>query len=965
MASVITFQDLFPSSTVMRQYAGNGVISFPGAGDARLVAPNSLNCQFAYTNAMAPLVYERLMQMWQRATTSQPFYVETKLSYFTGTTNLRIAGLAIFTTPLLGTPVSFYSYQLGWYKNDAKIHVWYDTPSAESEIVTAVAAADPVSTPNLFRIYWNPYNEPLYIPELNITLQGDYLCFAFSTNAGSTWTNLGTRLRDFSFENAYVGLYCRKWETSAVNAQADFEYFKALQFNAADFPQIPESKGEGQQKLALEDAYAILNESGPARFDSPDGIKGAVTLNEGPRLGLEDAYSLPAVTGKDVRFDLPELKADLTIPKDTLGLEESVFVQLDATDYIKGKYDTDGREFLGGTGVRHIFYYDATLDPWHTHGAGFYGAGRNGKLYYDGVECAPGDFGTVASGYRRTAWAFPDGFVDRDVISKAAQISMPADGTLRFTVNTNGTDIASSLRWFFTGDFDVQVDYNIVSNGSGPSDGGLALQAVMDWNNYTYVRRRMFGSGSPNWDKDVRNNGSYVSYASVGGATVSGKLRITRVGSTVTSYYWTGSAWAAIGSGYAMTYNRPMYIDLGFWFNSTPTGTVFEFSNFVINSGSTTNLVGWAREAAGTYRGSLAEFPQHALLVSSGNGFDIIDADTNKLWMSFRSGTNNLVGGDGNYYIRQVSVRDGTLLVAYRTFDSYGIVDGWVAWIDFTLDFVRLHRGPSYNDAGLIYNIELTTGMWPIWSPNGCIAFRNTGRAFFASHYDNWQFQNSRANWVDLLNYLGYQYRFVANNGGTYLSKWKRWRLQGTSNEHLDTPDYGSSTQTGAMQWVHVRSASRDLLYHDRTTLFITHYATWQAVIGGGGGTWVEDHAYLLAGTRDPYALGTQAQDAMDVDDAGDKLYYARNEGVYVMDLTTGVSTLIYGKPGSGATYAILPDYASISSVKLLTDGATPLLVVGMARPDRSWAVNRTTHTVYWKGFLDDAHQPFSLAVGA
>lgn len=966
MAYITTYQDLFPGSTIMRQAPGNGTITVPGAGDARLIAPNGANCQFyaGDGSGRAPILYERLSTMWQSAQPAQPLFVEAKLSSFTGTTNLRIAGLSIFTA-LPGTGVPFYSYQMGWYKNDGKIHIWYDYPYTEADF-GSWTVADPATTPQIYRIHWNPYNRPMYIPELGGMLPPDYINFSYSVDNGVTWVSIYSRARDFDFGQACAGLYVRKWETSAVSAQGDFAYFRASQYDAADQLYVPKIGKGNQDSVGLEDQLSLLTQSGPERFDL-SGVGSAKAITPPTAVGFEDQGYLLNLSGKP-RFDLPEISEAVSLPSVGMAFEEGLFVQLDNTDYIKQKYDADGREYLGNYSVRHILYYDATLDPWHAHGAGFYGFARNGKAYYDGVECGPGAFsvgGTPA--LNRTAWSGPDGYLDSSGVANAAAVSYPVAGTIRVAANSQYTVFKSVNRWFFTGDFDIQADYNIVSNGSGPSDGGIFIEAYLDPNNYWYVRRRMFGGAV--YDKDVKNNGGWGNYASVATAHTSGKMRLVRSGNTVRSYYWTGSAWAQIGSDSTLTNGtgRPMWVNVGHWVSVTPTGMTYEFSAWQINSGTTTNLAGWAREAAGTYRGSLAEFPQHALIVSSGNSLDIIDVDTNKLWMSFRGGATKLIGGDSNFYVPQVAFKDGTLLLCYRTTDTYGSSDGYGYWIDFTLDFARCHRGPTYNDAGFYYNVELTTGVWPRDSANGCIAWRNSNRGETGSHFDNWQFQNSRANWGDLLHYGGFQYRLIANNGGVYLSRWTRWKYEGTSGtaDNLNTLEYGVGTQTVATRWAIFRPTSRDILAHNRVKLWITHYATWNVVLGGGGGTWLEDHEYTLAGVVDPLADGALAQDSMALDDAASLLFYARNEGVYVMDLTTGTSTLIYGKAGSGATHEVLGDYATISSVKLAMDGAASLIIIGMARPDRIWAVNRATHTVYWRGFQDDAHQPLSMAVGA
>ena len=101
MALITTYEDLFPSSTIMLQYPGNGSIAFPGSGIARLTAPNSVNCQFYYgdSNGRPPILYDRLGRMWPGGQPPRPLMLETRLSSFSGTTNLRISGLTLFTHP--------------------------------------------------------------------------------------------------------------------------------------------------------------------------------------------------------------------------------------------------------------------------------------------------------------------------------------------------------------------------------------------------------------------------------------------------------------------------------------------------------------------------------------------------------------------------------------------------------------------------------------------------------------------------------------------------------------------------------------------------------------------------------------------------------------------------------------------------------------------------------------------------
>jgi hypothetical protein len=719
---------------------------------------------------------------------------------------------------------------------------------------------------------------------------------------------------------------------------------------------------------SADDSWASYLPSEPPTRGDNTSQESAFGERQKPAAGAYDVGGTYPVGGKPY-FSTPEVTEGVLIdggliePNDAVkrpigqqgagALDEGLY-ELTIADYMKSKNDSDGKELLGYSDVKQVQLYDATADPWHTHGAGFYGAGRDGVLYYDGVACGPGSFGTLADGRRKTAWATKGDFCDIGTIWGYVIAALPtitADDEMQFALTTGqtGIGVSSRLRWFFTGDFDVQVDYQSVSVGAGPTDGGLNLIATMDPKNAIYVRRKLWGTSL--YDKSVINNGgSWTSYASVATTDTSGKLRLTRVGAVVAAYYWTGSAWVQIGSDYTMTYARPMYLDLYVGPAGGTANVTVKVRNFTINSGTTTNLIGWAREAAGTYRGSRSDFPERAAIVSSGNGIDIIDADTDKLWMSFRGGTNNLAGGDANYYIPQIAMKDGVMLASYRTFDS-AILDGWSGWIDFTLDFMRLHRGPTYNDAGLVYNVELTGSVLPRDSANGAISWRNSARGFYASHFDNWQYQNGRVNWSELLHDAGFQYRMVANNGGVYMGKWERWKFEGVGNAHLNTPHYGGATKTTAMFWA-LFGPAKQLYYQDRSKLYVVNFATWSAVLSGTGGTWIEDSEFTLSGTTDGGDIGKLGQDKMVLHSG--YLFYARREGVYRMDVSTGVSTLFYG---TGGTHDVLGAYERIASIEFANDGTTDLLVISVERLSGSQilVVRLTTNTIYGVGIPEVA----------
>jgi len=63
-------------------------------------------------------------------------------------------------------------------------------------------------------------------------------------------------------------------------------------------------------------------------------------------------------------------------------------------------------------------------------------------------------------------------------------------------------------------------------------------------------------------------------------------------------------------------------------------------------------------------RGAYREFPRYAHLIVGASSLDILDAETNTLWMRFNSGSNTMIGTDGQ---RRVKALDGRIYLAGQT----------------------------------------------------------------------------------------------------------------------------------------------------------------------------------------------------------------------------------------------------------------------------------------------------------
>ena len=132
-----------------------------------------------------------------------------------------------------------------------------------------------------------------------------------------------------------------------------------------------------------------------------------------------------------------------------------------------------------------------------------------------------------------------------------------------------------------SGDFDVQIDYEILT---GPSTNRWILQftaAPVQPPTTTYILiDRRYDSGHKYYS-NIYLSGS-IDQASTSTSDMSGKLRIVRSGSNVTVYYHNGTSWVAQNtrSGYT---TADMYISLR---SITTSSMTFQatYDNFTINS---------------------------------------------------------------------------------------------------------------------------------------------------------------------------------------------------------------------------------------------------------------------------------------------------------------------------------------------------------------------------------------------
>ncbi len=143
-------------------------------------------------------------------------------------------------------------------------------------------------------------------------------------------------------------------------------------------------------------------------------------------------------------------------------------------------------------------------------------------------------------------------------------------------INDATTASGAKSLWQLDGDFDIQVDFD--SNNSALDEGPeFALYASTYW---VFVKNMSSGG----YSSGININGSRVASAGAGSYVSSGRLRITRMGSNIATYYWNGSGWTQMLSRtYSQFADKPS-VQLWIWRGQGYSANA-KFDNFKINSG--------------------------------------------------------------------------------------------------------------------------------------------------------------------------------------------------------------------------------------------------------------------------------------------------------------------------------------------------------------------------------------------
>lgn len=689
---------------------------------------------------------------------------------------------------------------------------------------------------------------------------------------------------------------------------------------------------------------------GPAA-QQPDETNQGVTDDA----SVDDAHGFATAGGPDL-YQYPLLGRGLLLgprdepivgPQDEGITEDGVYYDVGAVhSYMKDVKDGDTNDTLGGYGILQALLYRASLDPWATPAAGVYGYGKDGVCYHNGLSAQPGVFGLGAGQFNRRGWNDNQGLLATESVN--GDTAMIAADTLRIasTGLTGQQGISSALRWYLTGDFDITVSFANFSS-SASINAAARFAVIFDAGYQVFIARR----GDGNYERQVQINGTWGNQVTAATAATSGQFRLTRTGTSVRTYYWSGSAWTELGSSVNMSRSDRGYVAP--YNNGTGAINVsIDWSVFVITSGTWTNMATWAAEAFSTTRGNLDSFPDTALIVCTAAGLDIIDTDTDKLWMRFVCAANNLFHSAAGVSF-DCRMKDGILTVAYR--DDAGS-EGDLIVIDFTLDLARIAREDGAATTGGYLDAPSSQGS--NGGRAGSLISRN-GAVSFTGDYTRWATQDYEHSGCAQLHDAGKVYLVSANNEGLRVFRYTRWNLQAVVGG-FDQPDYSSWLDTRLCYWAWFRPQDSMLFWTAEAVAGATLYAISKTGFETPmhSGSFSAAASDLLPGRRSHWS---QYRPAIN----GATVYLATDEGVWQKTWPSGSWALLLGKPGSGAIYPTLPaDTSRVTTVLATAELTLDILLLGVETGTTSqvMAYRLDTGALYAKAPIDGAKTAVALA---
>jgi len=590
------------------------------------------------------------------------------------------------------------------------------------------------------------------------------------------------------------------------------------------------------------------------------------------------------------------------------------------------KKDSDGNDFFGDDNIKRMLLVDNSSAGFGDPVSGLHtGCARDGKFYFNGNECSLGVFGTLANGFNHLSWRNSEEEPFK-INTSTGSMSVTADDVVSMSATLNGWEpgpvISSDNKWYLQqGDFDIEMSFSGLSAGY---DTSLEMSSVYNLVGNEGTNRVSLGRTRNHYAFMRVHNGSWSEIATGGGNDATGKLRLTRVSSTYHAYYWNGSSWVEIGSGYSHPHGSLDVYAMVSTSGSNGNSISVDISSFGVNSGTVVNTSGWYREDPSANRGSRRDMPESLLVSTSDGSVDLIDVDSDKLWMRFINANDNMVFKWDYATPDNVEWNNGVLIVS----NHYGSSDrGGGIVIDFTEDTSRIYMGPSENP-GRHYSHRDDRA-------SGVISLRNNGNGW-GSPESSWEIQTNRTLSSSIYMNGIYEYHAIGTESGVSVFRKIRWN-------RCDSPNLEStkSTETGRMIHVKFRDTDGELFYCDGNHIMSIPMSTWESSLGGT----------FSASTSKPVPSHVSHDSQYRFTVKGSVIYFISDIGVHSIAWPSGSMYFLVGGSGSGAAHEVLPQVISVRSMLIEQDSGTDIMVLGLDTNDScsAIAINMSTWTVYGK----------------
>lgn len=966
----------------LAQRPGTGQISESGT-QLRLYCPPNANCIF-WDNS--PFVYMACRAPQEGQEHLGPFRFETRLDSLTYTSVSVVVGLLICRDEA----PSAYAYDFGYYPSESKVIVstWNGGAGARAAS-SAVVSAPNGTVKHVYRCYVNPTAGGFLIPEHDQLLPAGNIGFSYSIDGGATFTWLYKVAHPFTL--GWIGPSLRQTVTGITTEHiALFDYFAAQNYYWDNTKIVSSSDLDPRTQSAVSDEARFV--SGGTK-DYLQGISRGSIVPGSQSDGMEASYQpvagavidthqvwLPPETAlvpgksvgdEDKQIPLMGAEDDLSFPeggggtflsaelfegrsgflfrgtekRQTLGVEDELVISREDADFAVGGLDTEGKTQLYSSlrDVTLFIPYDAASSFDNPTAHNHWGAARDGKFYADGVECGSEgyDFGTLANGFKRTAWRFAGGLMEREPVFATTptkyRLNLIADDELDMALISLSSAwdlmVVSHGKFYLDGDIDIEVEYTDYAYSSG------RIQFNLYKTRYTVATHFGVWARSNNIIDAQRSiNGTAASLGTVTPCPTAARLRLTRTANVFQAYKWDSgdTDWVAVGSSYShASLEGALYVGVGLYTTGGYSCSC-RLKGFTINAGTVLNTASWARELPGDHRGSQSAMPQNMVIAAESQALSIIDADNALLWMRFLRGVSfAFYELSGNALIRDLAWKDGILLMVVGR-DTLETAEGFVLYIDFTIEAIRYHRPASSTVCGSFFSRD--------WEQEpGVIVNRNRADGWVGD-YDAWHVISSACRCAAILHDAGYHYRASGTVSGITVHKWLHWNLNGIDSTTFDW-DLNYSRSTGIGEVFRCAFWGTTLYFGDATHLHSRDKTNgsldgWEDKIGSTfspeySQAWPEA-AQIMEHYRPVFW-----QPAIPL-----YIFIARASGIYRIEWPTGAWELFYG---AGAVHDILPSYTQINSIAFANDGASDLLVVGLQDASLSKIVilRLTDHTIY------------------